>query len=311
MASAKEIQGRIKSIQDTYKITNAMYMISSSKFQKAKRMKADAEPYFFTLQRALGRILHHYPEFESPYLESAEGEAERRKKGALRHCHVVFTADKGLAGAFNSNVLKLAQQQLDTEGEHSFFLIGALGRQYFERKGMTILDEYPYTTQNPSIHHARVLADEILSRFDQGVFDTCDAIFNCSVGRGYEARLVRVLPLGRENFHYLYRPEQDALPAGEALFLPSVEAVVNGIIPNYLTGFFYGALVESFSNEQNARMTAMDAANRSAKDMLRELSMLYNRVRQAAITQEITEVIGGAKKLKQSKQNEPKGGCSQ
>ena len=302
MASAKEIQGRIKSIQDTYKITNAMYMISSSKFQKAKRMKADAEPYFFTLQRAIARIIHHFPEYERPYLERPADSAAAKKEGPLRHCHIVFTADKGLAGAFNSNVLKLAQQQLAEEGEHSFFLIGALGRQYFERKGMNILDEYPYTTQNPSIHHARVLADEILSRFDAGAFDTCDAIFNCTVGRSYEARVLKILPLGRENFEYLYRPEIDALPdVGEALFWPSVDAVMNNIIPNYLTGFFYGALVESFANEQNARMTAMDAANRSARDMLRELSILYNRVRQSAITQEITEVIGGAKKLKQGK----------
>lgn len=302
MANAKEIQGRIKSIQDTYKITNAMYMISSSKFQKAKRMKADAEPYFFTLQRAIARILYHYPDFESPYLERLS--SQEPKRGPVRHCHVVFTADKGLAGAFNSNVIKLAQQQLEEEGEHSFFLIGALGRQFFERKGMTILDEYPYTTQNPSIHHARVLADELLNRFDQGVFDTCDAIFNCTMPHGYEARCLKILPLGRDNFGYLYDPAKDILPEGQEVdFLPSVDAVVAGIIPNYLTGFFYGALVESFANEHNARMTAMDAANRSAKDMLRELSMLYNRVRQAAITQEITEVIGGAKKLKQSKQN--------
>ena len=130
MANVKEIQDRIKSIQDTMKITNAMYMISSSKMKKAKKALSDTEPYFFEMQSAIRRILRHVPDIEHAFFdERPEIPKKDRKIG-----HIIVTADKGLAGAYNHNVIKMAEEQLQWEGKHSLFVLGELGRQYFSKK---------------------------------------------------------------------------------------------------------------------------------------------------------------------------------
>lgn len=130
MANVKEIQDRIKSIQDTMKITNAMYMISSSKMKKAKKVLSDTEPYFFEMQSAIRRILRHVPDIEHAFFdERPEIPKKDRKIG-----HIIVTADKGLAGAYNHNVIKMAEEQLQWEGKHSLFVLGELGRQYFSKK---------------------------------------------------------------------------------------------------------------------------------------------------------------------------------
>ena len=132
MANVKEIQDRIKSIQDTMKITNAMYMISSSKMKKAKKALSDTEPYFFEMQSAIRRILRHVPDIEHAFFdERPEIPKKDRKIG-----HIIVTADKGLAGAYNHNVIKMAEEQLQWEGKHSLFVLGELGRQYFSKKNL-------------------------------------------------------------------------------------------------------------------------------------------------------------------------------
>ena len=132
MANTKEIQDRIKSINDTLKITNAMYMISSSKLKKSKKMLADTEPYFFTLQSEMSRILRHLPDMEDIYFKTNEDKLpEDRKVG-----YIVITADKGLAGSYNHNILKMAEEHLKNHPNHSLFVLGELGRHYFEQRGI-------------------------------------------------------------------------------------------------------------------------------------------------------------------------------
>ena len=135
MANAKEIQDRMKSINDTLKITNAMYMISSSKLKKSKKMLSDTEPYFFTLQSEMSRILRHLPDIKDIYFENSEDnkKTEEKKVG-----YIVITADKGLAGSYNHNVLKMAEEHLKSHPNNKLFVLGELGRHYFEQRGIEI-----------------------------------------------------------------------------------------------------------------------------------------------------------------------------
>lgn len=295
MANTKEIQDRIKSINDTLKITNAMYMISSSKLKKSKKMLADTEPYFFTLQSEMSRILRHIPDVEDIYFKSAEDKpVEERKVG-----YIVITADKGLAGSYNHNVLKLAEEHLSSYPNHELFVLGELGRHYFEQRGIEIQKQFHYTVQNPTLNRARNIAEEILELYRNEELDEVYIIYTSMINAiQEETQILQLLPLKKADFDVQIPVD---IPREELALKPSPEAVMDRIVPDYVVGFVYGALVESFSCEQNARMMAMEAASKSAKDMLHELDILYNRARQAAITQEITEVIAGAKSQKRKR----------
>ncbi len=295
MANTKEIQDRIKSINDTLKITNAMYMISSSKLKKSKKMLADTEPYFFTLQSEMSRILRHIPDVEDIYFKSAEDKpVEERKVG-----YIVITADKGLAGSYNHNVLKLAEEHLSSHPNHELFVLGELGRHYFEQRGIEIQKQFHYTVQNPTLNRARNIAEEILELYRNEELDEVYIIYTSMINAiQEETQILQLLPLKKADFDVQIPVD---IPREELALKPSPEAVMDRIVPDYVVGFVYGALVESFSCEQNARMMAMEAASKSAKDMLHELDILYNRARQAAITQEITEVIAGAKSQKRKR----------
>ena len=295
MANTKEIQDRIKSINDTLKITNAMYMISSSKLKKSKKMLADTEPYFFTLQSEMSRILRHIPDVEDIYFKSTEDKpVEERKAG-----YIVITADKGLAGSYNHNVLKLAEEHLSSHPNHELFVLGELGRHYFEQRGIEIQKQFHYTVQNPTLNRARNIAEEILELYRKEELDEVYIIYTSMVNAiQEETQILQLLPLKKADFNVQIPVD---IPREELALKPSPEAVMDRIVPDYVVGFVYGALVESFSCEQNARMMAMEAASKSARDMLHELDILYNRARQAAITQEITEVIAGAKSQKRKR----------
>ena len=301
MANAREIQSRMKSIQDTMKITNAMYMISSTKLRKARRNLEETETYFYTLQSMVSRILRHLPEsdvkIDNPFFDTREKKAlEDRVRGII-----VVTADKGLAGAYNHNVLKKAQEIMDRGGKWKLFVVGELGRQYYAAKGIHVASHFHYTAQNPTLHRARIISETVLEQFKQEKLDEVYLIYTAMKNSiTTEAQIMRLLPMVSAD----YVP-QEARDAGihqeELVMQPNPKAVLKNIIPDSIMGYVYGGLVESFCSEQNARMMAMEAANKSASAMIHDLSIEYNRVRQAMITQEITEVIAGAKAQKKKK----------
>lgn len=295
MANTKEIQDRIKSINDTLKITNAMYMISSSKLKKSKKMLEDTEPYFYTLQSEMSRILRHLPDMEDIFFKSNEDKTvEERKVG-----YIVITADKGLAGSYNHNVLKLAEEHMKQHPNRLLFVLGELGRHYFEKQGIPIEKQFHYTVQNPTLSRARNIAEEILDLYIHEQLDEVYIIYTSMVNAiQEETKISQLLPFKKSDFAMKLPLD---VPREELAFKPSPMAVMDRIVPNYVVGFIYGALVESFSCEQNARMVAMEAASKSAREVLAELDILYNRARQAAITQEITEVIAGAKSQKRKR----------
>lgn len=296
MANTREIKSRMNSIQDTMKITNAMYMISSTKLRKAKKNLEETEPYFYTLQSMIARIMRHLPDVENPFFQVRKAPEERVK------AFVVITADKGLAGAYNHNVLKMAQEQIDNCPNYRLFVVGELGRQYFKNKNIPVAEQFHYTAQNPSLHRARIITETLLEQFREGEIDEVYIIYtSMKNSMTTETEMMQILPMEKKAF-----VPKEAMTAGifqeELLFNPSPDAVLENIVPDCIMGYLYGALIESFCSEQNARMMAMEAANKSASAMIHDLSIEYNRVRQAMITQEITEVISGAKAQKKKKQ---------
>ena len=290
MANIREIQSRINSVKDTMKITNAMYMISSSKMTHARKKLADTEPYFYALQGEISRILRHVPDLEHPFFDMREKiPQEERKIGTI-----VVTADKGLAGAYNHNVVKLAEEILARPGHHKLYIVGELGRHYFAKHGVEIENSFQYTVQKPTMHRARDISGVLIDEFRHGELDEIHIVYTRMENSVQaEAETLRLLPLERSSFNEMKMPlnvHREAI----ALY-PSVEAVMKAIVPNYITGMIYGCLVEAYASEHNARMMAMKSATDSAQSLIKELSVIYNRARQAAITQEITEVCSGAR----------------
>lgn len=291
MANAREIQSRMKSIQDTMKITNAMYMVSSSKLQKARKDLKNTEPYFYMIQDGLARILNISPEAGNKFFDQ-----RKHKKGAARRIgYLVITADKGLAGAYNHNVIKTAEELVLNEEDDMLFVVGQVGRHYFEKRNIPIDITFNYTAQNPTMNRARHIAEKLVELFEQETLDEVYVIFTRMVNSmTVEPVSKKILPLKEE--HIEIRDKNSFYERAE--FLPDAQTVFDKIVPDYVAGYIFGALIESYCSEHNARMMAMQTATEAASDMLRQLNIKYNRARQAAITQEITEVIAGSKAQK-------------
>lgn len=301
MANIKEIRDRIGSIRDTMKITNAMYMISSNKLRKAKKQLVETEPYFYALQAMIARVSRHIPDdVEDIFLKTNEDiPFKSRAKGYL-----VLTSDKGLAGAFNHNVVRLAEEHIRENNllvNYKLYVVGEFGRHYFTSLGLNIEENFRYTAQNPNLDRARDIGSILIDDYKNGVIDEVYVVYTSMKNSlSSEVKIEKILPLDIiENARNRYRII-DAYNE-EFIFDPSPKAILDNIVPNFINGFIYGALVETFCSEQNSRMMAMDNANKNATSMIGELTKLYNRQRQAAITQEITEVASGAKALKRAK----------
>ncbi len=293
MANTKEIQKRMKSIQDTMKITSAMYMISSSKLRTAKKKLEEAEPYFFTLQSVISRLLRHIPEVHNQFFDQHNNIPEEEKRRGF----IVITADKGLAGAYNHNVIKETQQLIQKGKHNKLFAVGETGRQFFMKDNLEIDKHFMYTIQKPTLHRARVIEDYVLDQYQNQQLDEVYIIYT-KMENAFSmiTETKQLLPMNKEEFSNIKVPLDTYHE--EVRFAEPVDYIMERVIENYVNGFIYGALVESYCSEQNSRMQAMESATQSAKEMLLALKKEYNQVRQAAITQEITEVIGGAKAQK-------------
>lgn len=295
MSSTREIRERIDSIQSTLKITNAMYMISSTKLNRARQALTQTEPYFYALRSMLGRVSRHLPEeFYHPYLDFHTEIPEEERRKAI----ICVTADKGLAGAYNHNVLKLAEQSLAKSANNMLFVVGEVGRHYFESRHIAIDEHYTYTAQKPSMGRARKIAAQMLALYNDREVDDVYIIFTTLVNGQATAGVTQLLPLNR-----LHKTSDDVVAADivqeDFNLYPSAEKLLDAIIPDFVAGYIYSALVESFAAEHSARMQAMDSANKNGQELVAELQIRYNRERQAQITQEITEVAAGAKARRQ------------
>ena len=285
----------MRSIQQTLKITNAMYLISSAKVKKARKQLQEVEPYFDRLAKTILDIFRHSPQLQHRYIEGHHKPKEERKTG-----FVVITGDKGLAGAYNHNVLKLAESYLARKQDSTLFLIGQMGRHYFEKKNIPIDAEFMYTAQDPTLDRAQDICDTLVDLYERGALDEIYLVFTHSYSAmRMEPEIIKLLPLDRAMLSARRGLSEADQYRDVVRYEPSPEAVLDVLVPGVIRGYIFAALVESFCSEQSSRMSAMDSASESARDMLKTLSLEFNRARQGAITQEITEIAGGAEALNQ------------
>ena len=298
MASTKEIKNRIKSVSETQKITNSMYLISSTKMRKAREEAEGTKPFFEILRREMRRVFAADPDTKSRlYDSSVENEVHGGRNGII-----VITGDKGLAGAYNANVIKEAQYVIDNSDDYTLYIVGDYGWRYYRSDGFNVDETFTHSMIQPSIAIARDMAHEMLLRFDNLDFDRlyiCYTEFKGGMSSG-EATYDRLIPFDRDDFV----PVGDEIDEDPGLifeFVPDVKTVLENCIHSALVGYIYSALVNSYCSEQSARMMAMDSANENAGELLASLQLEYNHLRQNAITQEITEISSGARSLRKKK----------
>jgi F-type H+-transporting ATPase subunit gamma len=267
--------------------------MASSKMKKARRNLAASEPYFLELQKTITDILIHS---NIPGLKYFNGEKTIPEED-LKRCYIVITSDKGLAGAYNQNVIKLTEAQLKKSKKNTLLFIGYAGHNYFNKKlkPEDIDNENSYAAVEPSLFRARSVAEHVVENFRSGLVDEIFVVYTKMLNSlTAKAEIIKLLPMSRDMFPYDNAEDAERTDTHEKLYDPSPEAVFDKIVPNYVKGLIYGAMIEAYASEQSARMTAMDNATKNAKEIGEKLSLLYNRIRQAAITTELIEVVGGA-----------------
>lgn len=275
--SMKEIKLRIKSVESTMQITKAMELVASSKLRRAKERVEHSRPYFETLYATLFDIAATQEHVDSPYLA---------RRTTHRRLYIVIAGDRGLAGGYNANILKAVQADADGQ-EYSVLPIGKKAVEYFARHQVSMITQAFAEAGDLSVSDSFEISRIVCQKFLAGDFDEIRLCFTQFVSMLTQtATVLPVLPFEV--------PKDIKKRQSLMLYEPDPTAVFNDIIPEYLAGMIYGALCESVASEQGARRTAMDAATKNAGEMIEHLNLYYNRARQAAITQEITEIVAGA-----------------
>ena len=277
--SMKDIKLRIKSVESTMQITKAMELVASSKMRRAKERVEHSRPYFETLYESLTKIAAADPRARNPYL---------RRDDIRRTLLVVIAGDRGLAGGYNANVFKQADA---AEGPVTVLPIGKRSAEYFAHHGAGLFTPEVLMAADVSVSECFTLSHQITEGFLKGEYDAvklCYTRFDSMMTQ--TATTLEVLPLTIEPTE----AQKAEARRSQILYKPSCEEVFGAIIPEYVAGVLYGAMCESVASELAARRTAMDAATKNAGEMIEHLNLYYNRARQAAITQEITEIVAGA-----------------
>ncbi len=273
--STKDIKNRIRSMESTRQITKAMEMVAASKLRQAQTQVLNARPYFQTLHATIGQIAASGCD-DSEYFRSPSGG---------KALYVVIAGDRGLAGGYNSNILKLVLSRIENE-DAVILPLGKKAVDFFKTRQKSILTEGYAQAAAVSIGDCFSLAKLLSKGFLAGEYDRIFLAYTEFISVLSQApQMMQLLPL---------MPEKAGEPTGEILYEPGPRQVLDTIIPEYLGGVIYGALCESRASEQAARRTAMDSATQNAEDMIADLSLKFNQARQAAITQEITEIVAGS-----------------
>jgi F-type H+-transporting ATPase subunit gamma len=293
MAGMREIKLRIKSIKETRQITKAMKLISAAKLKKARKQLEQTLPYFDKVKDTIADILIHSGNIDNPYFD-LRNDRKEKKTG-----FIILTGDKSLAGGYNHNIIKLAESRISRVPNPLLFVAGHIGYNYFSRKNFNVYRNFDYPVQNPTVYRAREIAEIVLELFSSGELDEVYIVYTLMASTiKLVPQVMKLLPLELEALKEDIGLTSDNVKVDNMFnYEPSPKAVFDVLIPKYVKGIVYGALVEAFTSEQSARMSAMDNATSNADDMLQSLNLFYNRARQAAITQEISEIVGGAAAL--------------
>ena len=277
----KEIKTRIKSVESTKQITKAMELVSSSKFRKAKERAESARPYFNTLYNTVQDIAKNTSNSRNVFLK------ERKVNNV---CYIVIAGDRGLAGGYNSNILKavIAHNKL---GTGKVITVGKKAKESLSKRGYEVID-YIESVEKCVYEDANRVAQAAMEAYKNGEVDEVNLVYTEFISAlSQEPKIVKLLPVTIDNTN----TEKEVKKGKAAVqYLPSADAVLEYVLPKYVSGSVYGAIAESFASEQAARRTAMESATDNANEMISKLELVYNRARQAAVTQEISEIVGGA-----------------
>lgn len=284
METMRDIKRRINSVKNTKKITRAMKMVAGAKLRRAQEKAENARPFFNKTRKILLDVQEYTRNADHPLLNEKEGN---------RHLYIMITADRGLCGAYNSKVIDKLKESIDPKEEVSLLTIGKKGRDYFARRDYNIISEYVQIDDYPDFRFSYKITEEILSLFKEDMVDRVSLVYTHFVSAlTQEVKAIRLLPLSSPE-----KQEKDEIQV-EYLYEPSPDEVLDVLLPKYLNNVFYAALLESKASEFGSRMTAMDSATDNANEMIDELTLSYNRARQAEITKEINEIVSGAEALK-------------
>ena len=286
-AGIKEIKTRINSVNSTKQVTKAMELVASSKMRKAKDRALAARPYFGTMYDTVRDIATNTRGVRNVFLKQRE---------VKNKCYIVVAGDRGLAGGYNSNIMKLVLSHMGDKKE-KVMPIGKKANEFFAKRGYDILKSAE-SVEKCGYEETLAFAQEAMDLYKKGEVDEVYMVYTEFVSPlTQRPKLLKVLPLAFDKEENKETKEQSA-KGTRVQYLPSAEVVLDHIIPKYVSGIVYDGVIESFASEQAARRTAMSSANDNADEMLSNLELSYNRARQSAVTQEITEIVGGVEALK-------------
>ncbi len=272
--NGKKIKNRLRSVSSTMHMTKAMELVAASKLKRATTNMENGKEYFEEMEKTFSNLLSSETK-DSVFVKPPE---------CNKKCVIVIAGDRGLAGGYNNNVFKLFES-LEADADVFVAPIGKKAVEHFERRGYELLTDEFASTEDFSVAQSAKLASLLTERFERGEFDEIELIYTRYVNiLTQNAASVKLLPLSGEETEKTAYVE----------FTPDSASVLNALVPEYVSGLIYGAVSESFASELSARRNAMDSATQNAEEMIESLNLAYNRARQAAITQEITEIIGGS-----------------
>ncbi|MDR0853401.1 MAG: ATP synthase F1 subunit gamma [Clostridiales Family XIII bacterium] len=281
-ASMQDIKRRVRSVTSIEHITSAMKLVSAAKLRRAKKTFENMQEYFHFVTDSIDEIFNNVSGVESDYI--------RGSREVKTTCYVIVTSNRGLAGSFNSNIIKLAEQEMQNDPETPYIVaVGSRGKDYFERRSYNILSEYMSPPENVSFVETGAISKPIIDLYDEGKIDEVVLVYTSFISSlEQRPRTKTILPFDVET-------GRDVLPITKQVeYEPSAEEVLNYLVPKYVEIMIYGAIVESATCEHAARRMAMENATDNANAMIEDLNLFYNRARQAAITSEITEIISGS-----------------
>lgn len=285
MASMRDIKRRKESITSTSQITKAMKLVATVKLQNAKSRTEKAKPYFSNMYKTVSSIIANSPNIEHPSLKARDKEQIERKKGVI-----LISSNRGLAGGYNSNVVKLITKGDFTKENTFVFAIGKKGKEAIERNGFLCKNDYSEVINNPLFSDAKKIGEAVYKLFlEEEIDEVYIAYTNFKNTVSHIPTLVKLLPIDQKSMN-----QEETNNVAMMNYDPNDEVAMDYIIPLYLNSIIYGALVEAVASENGARMQAMDSATSNAEDMIDKLELQYNRARQTSITQELTEIVAGA-----------------
>ena len=283
MANPREIKLHIKGVNETKKITKAMKLIAAVKLKKARELHETTLPFFKQIQETMTEILKRVPNKEIVYFDKRLDKPDRKK------AYIVFSSDSGLTGGYNINVIKYATKLIDKEKD-IVFPIGNTIKNYLIRNGYNVNENVGYKAYDVNVRVARQISRNIIKLFVEGQIDEVELIYTeMESAMNLKPNSIKLLPLEKKDFE-----NESGKDYSELEIEPSPEIVFDVLTRKYVKGIIYGGMVEAFVSENFSRMNAMDNATSNAEKMVSKLTLNYNRARQTAITQEITEIISGA-----------------